>query len=198
MLGRASSAASLTRWASPPESVGAGWPEREVVEADVGERLQDPANLRDVAEQLERLADAHGQHVGDRLALVLDGERLGVVAAAVADVALDPDVGQEVHLDLLLAHSLARLAAAAGLVEAEPPRVVAADLRLGQLGEELADQVEDAGVGRRVGRRRVAERVLIDVDDLVDVLEAANVVVRRRRRCGPGAACGRACCRAPR
>ena len=44
--------------------------EREVVEADVGQRLQDAADLRDVAEQLERFADAHGQHVGDRLALV--------------------------------------------------------------------------------------------------------------------------------
>ena len=66
-----------------------------------------------------------------------------------------------------------------GLVEAEPPRVVAADLRLGQLGEQFADQIEDAGVGRRVRRRRVADRVLIDVDDLVDVFEAADFVVGR-------------------
>ena len=100
-----------------------------------------------------------------------------------ADVALDPDVGQEVHLDPLLAVALAGLAAAARLVEAEPPRVVAADLRLGQLGEQLADQVEDAGVRRRVRRRRVAERVLIDVDDLVDLLQAVDLVVGRRRRC---------------
>ena len=96
-----------------------------------------------------------------------------------ADVALDPDVGQEVHLDLLLAVALARLAAAARLVEAEAPRLVAAHLRLRQLGEQLADQVEDAGVGRRVRQRRVADRVLIDVDDLVDLLQAEDVVVGR-------------------
>ena len=123
------------------------------------------------------------QHVGDGLALVADRQRLGVVAAAVADVALDPDVGQEVHLDLLLAVALAGLAAAARLVEAEAARLVAADLRLGQLGEQLADQVEDAGVGRRVGAGRIADRVLIDVDDLVDLLEAEDVVVGGRRRC---------------
>ena len=40
--------------------------EREVAEADVGQRLQDAADLRDVGEQLQRLADAHVQHVGDR------------------------------------------------------------------------------------------------------------------------------------
>ena len=40
--------------------------ERQVVEPDVAQRLQDAADLRDVVEQLERLADAHVQHVGDR------------------------------------------------------------------------------------------------------------------------------------
>src|SRR5437764_936415 len=102
------------------------------------------------------------------MALVADGERFGVVALAATDVALDPDVGQEVHLDLLLAVALAGFTAAAWLVEAEAPGLVAAHLRLGQLSEQLTDQIEDAGVRRRVGRRRVAERVLIDIDDLVD------------------------------
>ena len=77
-------------------------------------------------------------------------EGLGREPAPVAGVARDPDVGEEVHLDPLLARPLARLAPAAGLVEAEPPGGVAADLGLGQLGEQLADQVERAGVrGRR-------------------------------------------------
>src|ERR1700676_825414 len=109
--------------------------------------------------------------------LVMDGQGLGVVSAAVADVALDPDVGQEVHLDLLLAVALARLAAAAGLVEAEAARMIAADLGLGKLSEKLANEIEDAGVRRRVGAGRIADRVLIDADDLVDVLQPENIVV---------------------
>src|SRR5262249_15041359 len=156
---------------------GGGLAQRQVVEADVGQRLEHPPDLRHVAEDLEGLADAHLQHVGDGAALVADGERLRVVALAAADVALDPDVGEEVHLDLLLAIALAGLTASARLVEAEPPRLIAAHLRLGQLCEQLPDQVEDASIRRRVGRRRVAQRVLIDVDDLVDLFESLDLVV---------------------
>ena len=65
-----------------------------------------------------------------------------------------------------------------GDVEAEPPGRVAAELRFGQLREQLADQVEHAGVGGRVRRRRVAQRLLIDADHLVDLLDAADRVVR--------------------
>ena len=81
----------------------------------------------------------------------------------------DVDVGQEVHLDLDLAVAVADLAAAALDVEAEAARLVAARPRLLGLGEELADVVEDAGVGGRVGARRAADRRLVDVDDLVDL-----------------------------
>ena len=88
------------------------------------------------------------------------------------------------HLDPLLAVALARLAPAALLIEAEPPGVVAAHFGFRQPAEEFADQVEDTGVRRRVGRRRVAERVLIDVDDLVDLLQADDIIVRRPGRLG--------------
>ena len=102
------------------------------------------------------------------LPLYVHGQRFGSVAAALTDVARHPDVGEEVHLDLLLPVAFARLAAAAGYVEAETLGLVAAHARLGQLGEELANQIEDAGVRGRVGVGRVADRILIDVDDLVD------------------------------
>ena len=42
----ASSAASFSRCASPPDSVGTGWPERQVLEPDVDERLQARAARR--------------------------------------------------------------------------------------------------------------------------------------------------------
>ena len=71
-------------------------------------------------------------------------QRLAVVALAAADVAGDVDVGQEVHLDLDLPVALARLAAAALHVEAEPSRPVAAHARLGRLRHQVAD----------LGRRR--------------------------------------------
>ena len=95
--------------------------EADVVEADVVQGLQPPGDLRDRREELDRLADRHLEHVGDRLALVADLERLAVVAAAVALLAGHVDVGQEVHLDLDLAVAAADLAAPALDVEANRP-----------------------------------------------------------------------------
>jgi hypothetical protein len=91
------------------------------------------------------------------LAVVFHGERLGVVAAAAAGVALDPHIGQKVHFDLLLPHPLAGFAPPALLVEAEPSRVIAAHLRLRQAGEQFADEVKHA-VYTWPGWRRASSR----------------------------------------
>ena len=155
--------------------------EPHVVEPDVVQRLQPPADLRDVGEELERLLDRHLEHVGDRLALEADVERLAVVALAVALLARDVDVRQEVHLDLDLPVAAADLAAPALDVEREAARLVAARPRLLRLGEQVADLVEQPDVGRRVRPRRAADRRLVDADDLVELLEAASM-----RLCAPG------------
>ena len=154
--------------------------EPDVAQADLDERLQVAADRRDRLEELGGLLDRHVEDLGDRLALEVHLERLAVVAGAVADLARDVDVGQEVHLDLDRAVAGARLAAAALDVEGEAARQVAADLRLGRLGEQLAHVVEDAGVGRRVGPRGAADRRLVDADDLVEVLEAGDAGVPAR------------------
>ncbi len=131
-------------------------------------------------EELDAFLDRHVEHVGDRLALELHLQRLAVVALAVADVAGDVDVGQEVHLDLDDAVALAGLAAAALDVEGEAAGLVAARLGLRQAGEPVADRGEGAGIGRRVRARRAADRRLVDVDDLVEELEALDAVVLGR------------------
>ena len=104
----------------------------------------------------------------------MDLQRLAVVALSLADLAVDVDIGQELHLDLEGAVALAVLAAAALHVEAEAARAVAANPRLWDAGEELGDRAEEAGVGRRVGARRPADRALVDLDDLVDVVRALD------------------------
>ena len=114
--------------------------EVDVAEPDVVERLELGPDVRHRREEVERLGDRHLEDVGDRPALVVDLERLAVVALALADLARDVDVRQELHLDLEDPVALAVLAAAALDVEAEPARRVAADARLGDAGEELADR----------------------------------------------------------
>ena len=175
---RDSSLASLTRCASPPDERRRRLADMDVAEADLLQRHQLVADRRHGLEELGALVDRHVEHVGDGLALEGDLERLAVVALALADVALHVDVGQEVHLDLDDAVALAGLAAPALDVEREAARPVAARLRLGQAGEPVADRREGAGIGRRVGARRAADRRLVDVDDLVEMLDALDAVMR--------------------
>ena len=128
----------------------------------------------DRLEEVGGLGDRHLEHFGDVLALVVHAQRVAVVALAVAHLAVDVHVGQEVHLDLDRAVARARLAAPALDVEAEPAGLVPAHLRLARLAEERADAVEDARVGRRVRARRAADRRLVDVHDLVEVVETRH------------------------
>ena len=118
----------------------------------------------------------------------MDLQRLAVVALAAADLARDVDVGQELHLDLDDPVALAVLAAAALDVEREAARTVAAHARLGHAGEQLADGREQADVRGRVGARRPADGRLVDLDDLVDRLDALERVVLARILAGAVAA----------
>src|SRR5438477_12133581 len=105
--------------------------------------------------------------VAHRLSLQPHLERLTVVAPALADLARDIDVREEVHLDLHETVTLARLAPAPLDVEGKAARSVAADLGLRQVGEQLADRRKQARVRRRIGPRRAADGTMIDVDHLV-------------------------------
>src|SRR5207237_8432679 len=98
-----------------------------------------------------------------------------VVPLALADFTRDIHIGQEVHLDLDDAVALAVLAAAALHVEAEAARLVAADARFRHLGEELTNVRNDACVRRRIGARRATDRRLVDIDDLVDEVQAGDL-----------------------
>ena len=126
------------------------------------------------------LLDRHVEDLGDRLALVVHLEGLPVEPGALAHLARHVDVRQEVHLDLERAVAGARLAAPALDVEREAAGHVPAHLRLGRAGEQLADVVPDAGVGGRVRPRRPADRRLVDVHDLVQVLEPGDRPVAAR------------------
>ena len=145
-----------------------------VAEADVDQGRQVAGDRRDGREELQRLLDRHVEDLGDGLALVVDLERLAVVAIPLADLAWHVHIGQEVHLDPDRAVTRACLAATALDVEREPSLLVTADLRLRGVGEELADVVEHPGVRRGVAPGGAADRALVDMHDLVEVLEAVD------------------------
>ena len=94
-----------------------GLADLDVAETDTLQRLHLVADAWHGLKQFGAFVDRHIQHVGDRVSAVFDFQGLAVVALALADVALDVDVRQEVHLDLDDAVALAGLAAAALDVE---------------------------------------------------------------------------------
>ncbi len=75
-------------------------PQRDIPKAHVQQRLQLAGDFRLVGEEDDRLFHGHVQHVRDGLFLILDFQRFAVVACALADLAGNVDVRQEVHLDL--------------------------------------------------------------------------------------------------
>ena len=156
----------------------------DVAEADALHRVELVADRRNRAEERHAFLHGHVKNIGDRFVLEQYFQRLSVVALALAHVALDVDVGQEVHFDLDDAVALAGFAAAALDVEREAPGLVAAGAGFGQAGEPVADRREGAGIGGRIGARRPPDRRLVDVDDLVDELQPFDPAMGAGRGAG--------------
>ncbi len=153
---------------------GGGLAEADVAQADGVQRLHFGANARNVLEEVEGFFDGHVKGLGDGLAAELDFQGLAVVAAAFALLAWYVDIRQELHLDADDAVALAGFTASALDVEAEAPRFVTARLGFGQAGIEVADVGEDAYVRGRVAARRTSDGALVDVDHLVEELDALD------------------------
>src|SRR5437762_10499410 len=111
--------------------------EAYVAEPDIAQRLQPARNRRYRGKEFCRLGGRQLEHLVDVAPLVADLERFAVVALAVAHVARDVDIGEEVHLDLRHAIALARFTAPALDVEREAAGGVAALARFRHAGKEL-------------------------------------------------------------
>ena len=130
----------------------------DIVQADVVQGLQLVTHVGNVPEQLQRLLDIHLQHFRNRPVLELDLQRFVVVPMTLADRTGDPHIGQEVHFQPIGSIPLTRFTSTARHVEAEAAGLVAAQLGLRQLGEQVADVVEDFDVRPRIGTRRPPDR----------------------------------------
>ena len=125
-----------------------------------------------VLEELQRLGHGLIQHLRNIEPLPLDPQSRLVVAATAAHLAGHMHIGEKVHLHCAHPVPFAGLAAATLHIEREAPRAKAGDLGLRGHGVDLANEVECLGVGGWVRARRAANRLLVDVDHLVDGLDA--------------------------
>src|SRR5258707_9133623 len=119
---------------------GRALPEADVAEPHVDEGEEQAVEPWVRLEHGLGLRYRHVEQVGDATASVEDLQGLAVVAAALARVALDEPVRQEVHLHAADAVALAGLTAPALHVEGEAPGLVAPGPSFRHHAEQLADE----------------------------------------------------------
>src|SRR4030095_11416727 len=124
--------------------------EPEIPEPDGPERLQPSPQTVLRGEKFDGLVHGHLEDVADVAPAKLHAEDVRPVAPPLPLLTGDVHVLEEVHLELLEAVALTRLAAAALDVERERAGVEAERLGSRERGEELADLVEGFHVGDRV------------------------------------------------
>lgn len=153
---------------------GGGLSKAKVAEADAGEHFKFFSNGRDIAKEGEALINGQIKHIGDGVTFKRDFERFAVEPFSFADITRHIDIGKEKHFDFAHAVALAVFAATSRDIEAEAAAGVAPDAGGGELGKEIADGGESAGVGEEIGAGCAAERALIDLDHFVESIEAID------------------------
>ena len=133
-----------------------------------------------MSKELHRSIDGHVEHISDGLSLEAHFEGLTVVASSVAGFAGGEDVGEEVHLDLLVAIARASVAASSRDIEGEATWLVATHFALGKPYEEASDVGEDPSVGSGIATGGTSDRGLVDGYDLVDILQSLDLIVGER------------------
>ena len=122
-----------------------------IVHAHIPQGLQHMEDLGLVSEVFDGPADFHFKYLGYVLALILDLQGFAIEAFTFANFAFDPDIGQKIHLQAHRAVAFAGFASAPADVETEPPRLVRAQARIGQLRHERPDMIEDSDIRCGIG-----------------------------------------------
>ena len=112
----------------PPRQGGGRLPQFDIAQADIHQHLQLFMNVGNRAEEIGGLLNRHGQHVGDRFVAVQHFQGFAVVAFAVALIAIDIHIGQEVHFDFQQSIALTGLTAPPLNIEGKTARQIAARL----------------------------------------------------------------------
>ena len=102
---------------------------------------------RDGSEESGGLVDREIQHIGDVLPLVRDLEGLAVKATPAAELALDKDIGQEMHLDPDHSIPFALFAATTLHIAGKAGRRISPHLRSRETAEKITDGTENSRIG---------------------------------------------------
>ncbi len=129
----------------------------------------------DVGEEFKCLMHSHVQHIGNTFVLVSDLQSVCIETLSPAGITGDIHIGQEMHFDFNQTVALTGFAASPFDIEAEAPRLVAAQAGLRQACKQLADKGENSRIGYRIGAGGAPDRLLIDHDDPLDISQVADL-----------------------
>jgi len=113
----------------------------------------------------------HIKDIGDIFPLEPDFQGFLVEPFPLADIAHHVYVGKKVHLDFDRPVPLAVFASSAPHVEGKTARLVSPGFGVRKGGEEIPDAGEDAHVGGGIRPGGPADRTLVYIDHLVQVLD---------------------------
>ncbi|MNN46664.1 hypothetical protein D3C81_1610530 [compost metagenome] len=156
-----------------------------ISEPYIKDRLKLAMNLGNVLEEFSRILHGHLQNIRDTLILIFHFQGLPVISLTLANLTRDIDIGKEVHLNLDNSIPAAGFTAAALNVEAEAAFLVAADLGLIRLGEQITNIIKDACIRRRIGTRRTPDWRLVNINDLLHMFQTFHFTVLARANLRP-------------
>ena len=133
-----------------------------------------------VLKELHGLIDGHIQYVCNALATETDFQCFSVVSLATAFLARYHHIGEEVHLNALVAIARAGLASSTLHIEGEATGLVASDLGLGKIYKKITYIVEHIGVCSRVAPRCTSQWSLVNIHHLVYILQTFDRIVWQR------------------
>ena len=149
----------------------------DLSETDVIERLKLATDGGDAVKEAHALLYRHVQDLKDILAFILYFKGVAVVSLALANVAGDVNVGQEVHFDLFHAVALACLASAALDVKGEASGAISPCFCILGLGKQSANIGEQSRIGCRIGAWHTPDGALVNANNLIQVLKTCNFIV---------------------
>ena len=164
---------------------GGGLPQLDIAQAHVIEGPDLTADGGQVLKEIHCLLHGHVEDIVNVLIFIAHFQGLPVVALAVAHLAGNVHIRQEVHFDPVDTVAPAGFAAAALDIKGKAPFGITPGFGIRGGGKEVADHVENARIGGRVGPGRPPDGGLVNVDDLVQLVHAFNAVVRAGNGQGP-------------
>ena len=157
---------------------GGGLAEFDVTKPHVLNGLDLAENIGHVFEELHGLVDGHVEHIGYRLALETHFERLTIIALAMTLLAGHLDIGQEVHLDGLVAIAATGLTTSTLDIEGESPWLITSDLGLREVDKQRTDIGKDTRICSWIGARCAPNGRLIDIHHLIYIFQTLDALVR--------------------